>query len=321
VTVNETGAPERTAFAQRDPIRCEASLATTVRYTASMNDAVTLVKDVVCEAAGWSAELELRYERRGDRTVLSRRRHQGPLAVQKALYPEGDTVCQSVIVHPPGGIVGGDELGLSVEIGAGAHAQLTTPGAARWYRSAGPPARQRISISVGEHGVGEWLPQETIIFDGAIAECDTRVELSEGAVWVGWDIFCLGRRAAGERFEQGRLRQRVEILRCGVPEWIERAVLEADSPRLTSLSGLSGEPVFGTLLAAAERVSDGLLAACRALRASGGEIGVTRLPGLLVARYLGESNAAARDYFTAIWALARPALLARAAVPPRIWST
>jgi len=292
-----------------------------MRYTALMNEAVTLVNDVAEQAVGWSASLDLSYERRGDRTVLSRRRHQGPLVAQKALYPEGDSVCQTVIVHPPGGIVGGDELNLSVQIGAETNVQLTTPGAARWYRSAGAPARQRISISVGEDGAGEWLPQETIIYDGAIADCDTRIELCQGAAWLGWDIFCLGRRAAGERFARGRLRQRVEILRCGVPQWVERAVLEADSPRLTAASGVSGQSVFGTLVAAAESVSDELLTACRALHARGGEIGVTRLPGLLVARYLGDSGAAARDYFAAIWALARRALLGRGAVVPRIWST
>lgn len=286
-----------------------------------MNDAVAVVKDVAEQAAGWSASLELSYERRGARTVLSRRQHRGPLVAQKTLYPEGDSVCQTVIVHPPGGIVGGDELNLSVQIRAEANVQLTTPGAARWYRSAGAPARQRIFIEVGEGGAGEWLPQETIIYDGAIAECDTRIELSEGAAYLGWDIFCLGRRAAGERFARGILRQRVEILRCGVPQWIERAVLEGDSLRLTAESGLNGRSVFGTLVAAVEIVPHELLAACRALHASDGEVGVTRFPELLVARYLGDSSAAARDYFAAIWALARAVLLGRDAVVPRIWST
>jgi len=292
-----------------------------VRYTADVNDALALAEDLQTQATGWSAEIELGYDRRGERTVLARRRHCGPLTVQKALYPEGDAVCQSIVVHPPGGIVGGDQLALSVTVGPGARAQITTPGAARWYRSTGATARQRISISVGGHGQAEWLPQETIVFDGAIAESDMRVELSEDAAWFGWDIFCLGRSAAAERFERGQLRQRVELLRCGVPLWIERAKLDAGSRRLDSMACLRAQPVFGTLLATAERVPDDLFSSCRALRASGGEVGVTRLPGLLVARYLGDSTEAARRYFAAIWTLCRPALLGRAAVTPRIWST
>jgi urease accessory protein len=292
-----------------------------VRYTAEVNDAVAFAESVESRVPGWRAGLELDYERHGERTVLSRRRHHGPLAVQKALYPEGAAVCQSVVVHPPGGIAGGDRLDISIRVGPDARAQLTTPGAARWYRSAGAAAHQAVTISVGEHGQAEWLPQETIIFDGAVAECDLRVELAENAAWLGWDIFCLGRRAASERFEHGRLRQRVEIFRCGAPLWIERAILDASSSWLAAMAGLRARAVFGTLLAAAERVSDELLFSCRAVRASHGELGVTRLPGLIVARYVGDSTDAARSCFAAIWTLARPALLGRPAVAPRIWNT
>src|SRR5262249_52118073 len=149
--------------------------------------------------------------------------------------PEGDAVCQSVIVHPPGGIVGGDELALSVDIDVGAHAQLITPGATRWYRSVGAVARQRITVSVHERGIGEWLPQETISFDGALGEGEIGVELGGGAVGLGWDIFCLGRPAARERFEHGCLRQRLEVSRCGAPIWIERATLDTDTALLAAM--------------------------------------------------------------------------------------
>src|SRR6186997_1982361 len=115
----------------------------------------------------WRAELALGYERRGPRTVLATRRHDGPLVVQKALYPEGDAVCHGIIVHPPAGIAGGDELDLQARVGAGAQALLTTPGATKWYRSAGALASSHIRWTVDADAALEWLPQETIVFSGA----------------------------------------------------------------------------------------------------------------------------------------------------------
>src|SRR5215210_9442834 len=116
----------------------------------------------------WRASLALDYERRGAKTVLARRSHDGPLVVQKALYPEGEAVCHGIVVHPPAGIAGGDELDIDIRAGANAHALLTTPGAGKWYRSAGPWARMRVGVEVGEGACVEWLPQETIVFDGAL---------------------------------------------------------------------------------------------------------------------------------------------------------
>src|SRR5215472_5319950 len=142
------------------------------------------------EATGWEAHLSLGYGRRGSRTVLERRVHRGPLLVQKSLYPEGEEVCQNIVVHPPAGIVGGDRLDLEVVVGEGARAQLSTPGAAKWYRSAGAVARQSLRFTGAAGALIEWLPQETIVFDGAIAQLDTRVALAGDAVFFGWEVVC-----------------------------------------------------------------------------------------------------------------------------------
>ena len=155
-------------------------------------------------AAPWKAELALRFERADDRTVLAARRHDGPLVVQKPLYPEGGAVCHAIVIHPPAGIAGGDELALEARAGAGAHALLTTPGAGKWYRSAGPWARQRLDFEVGPGALLEWLPQETIVFDGALASLASEVRLEGDARYLGWEILCLGRTGSGERFVQRR---------------------------------------------------------------------------------------------------------------------
>ncbi len=270
---------------------------------------------------GWQGELSLAYERSGSRSVLSRRAHRGPLVVQKALYPEGEAICQSIVVHPPAGVAGGDRLALEVAVGAGAWAQLTTPGAAKWYRSEGAMAQQSLAFSVAAEATLEWLPQETIVFDGAIATLETRINLQNTARFLGWDITCLGRRLAGESFRHGRLRQEIVIARDGRRQWTERARVAGGAALLRAPVGLDGAPVFGTFFAAGPQISDDLVLACREVICENGASGITRLPGLLLARYRGTEPESARSYFSALWACTRPILAGRPAVAPRIWNT
>lgn len=280
-------------------------------------------RDAGGSASQWRAELHLRYERDGHRTVLRERRHVGPLVVQKSLYPEGDAVCQNIVVHPPGGIAGGDTLLLDARVDAGAHAQLTTPGAAKWYRSGvgAAVARQNVMLNVGLGGALEWLPQENIVFNGASASLETSIDLAADARFIGWDIVCLGRTASGERFERGELRTQLAVHRGGTLAFAERLRLQGGSRLLDSPAGLSGHPIFGTFLAAATDVSVSMLATCREVTVSDGEAAATRLPGLIVARYRGASSESARAYFAALWTRLRPLLMGRDAVHPRIWKT
>jgi urease accessory protein len=268
----------------------------------------------------WRAELELEYARRGARTVLERRRHDGPLVVQKPFYPEGDAVCHTIVVHPPGGIAGGDELEATARVGADAHVLLTTPAAGKWYRSAGPWAKQRVAIDVAAGACAEWLPQETIVFDGALASIDTDVTLHQAASFIGWDIVCLGRTASGERYRSGACRIQTRIVRDGRTLWLERGTIDAGGLVCTSSAGLNGRSVFATMLATGE-VNRELLDACRAERAEEGATGITCPPGLFVARYLGDSSEAARSWFQRLWMLIRPATVGREAHAPRIWNT
>lgn len=271
--------------------------------------------------AGWDARLALRFDREGERTVLRGRAHVGPLRVQKALYPEDDAVCQVVVVHPPAGIVAGDSLAIDIAAGAGAHAQLTTPGAAKWYRSSGRVARSSTTLRAQPGAIVEWLPLETLLFDGARAAIGLTIDLAGDARFIGWDICCLGRTASGESFDSGRLEQRLDLRRDGELLWCDRIVLEGGARALQSGAILGGSPVFGTMVVAPSNTSDALLAACRGVRCDSGSGAVTRLPHVLVARFIGGSVAAARTYFATLWGLVRPALARREAVHPRIWNT
>ena len=167
----------------------------------------------------------------------------------------------------------------------------------------------------------EWLPQETIVFDGSKVDLEIAIELSDDARFIGWDVVCLGRTAAGERFDRGELRQRLTLTRDSAPVFVERAVLRGSAPMLKSPVGLHGDPVFGTFIAAAPAIDHAMLESCRRLVPMTGEGAVTRLPGVLLARYRGASAAAARHYFVELWRSLRPSLALREAVPPRIWNT
>lgn len=267
----------------------------------------------------WKASLALEFSFENQKTTLTGKRHDGPLVVQKPLYPEGEAVCHAIVVHPPGGIAGGDELTLTASTGRKASVLLTTPGAAKWYRSAGAQARQ--SIAFGVQGLLEWLPQETIVFDGALAETAFAADLDAGAGLIGWDIVCLGRTGSGERFRRGRYRSAFQLRREGRLLWLERGRIDGGGTLLASPAGLNGQPVFGTLFASFPDFEVKLLPALREEKPADGEGAVTLLPGVLLARYLGGSGEAARRYFTALWRILRPALAGRAAVEPRIWST
>lgn len=271
----------------------------------------------------WQASLALDFERRGEATVLAGRRHEGPLRVQKALYPEGQHLCHAIVLHPPAGIAGGDQLRIDIGIDAGAQALLTTPGAGKWYRSAGAEARQSVTLKVGAGGTAEWLPQESIVFDGAAARMRTQVDLAEDARYLGVETICFGRRASGESFDRGHLHLATDIRIDGKPVWHERGHIDGGSPLLHSPIGLAGYSVCSTVLAAGIALPPAVLAACRAVASAeaGASWGVSALPHVFVARYLGHSAEAARLWFIELWQHLRPVLIGREMIVPRIWNT
>ena len=196
---------------------------------------------------GWHGHLKLDYTRDGERTVALDR-HEGPLRVLRRLYPEGPGVCHHVLVHPPGGIVGGDVVALDATLDGGTHALITTPGATRFYRSAGDIAVQQVTARVAEGARLEWLPLEAIAFNGCLAHNRLRFDLSPGAEMMGWDVLALGLPAAGAAFDSGSFLQELELPNV----WLERGRIDAsDSRLLDSPLGWAGQRVLSTLWFAA----------------------------------------------------------------------
>jgi urease accessory protein len=278
----------------------------------------------------WQGSLSLAYRRddlpNGARTVVHDR-HDGPLRVLASLYPEAPTVCHNVLVHPPGGLVGGDRLEIGVTLEPHAHALITTPGATRFYRSLGAPATQRLHATLAEGARLEWLPLETLAYSGCIAENLMRFELAPGAEMMGWDVLALGLPASDQAFVRGRYTQRIEL----PGRWLERGVVDAaDTRLLDSPLGWAGHRVMGTLwFAAGGSLSaprrEQLLAAARdtvegdALQAC---CGVTAVhDGIVVLRALAPRVEPLMALLTRVWATWRDAAWGLARCTPRVWRT
>jgi urease accessory protein len=286
-------------------------------------------------ASGWLASLDLEFARAGARTVLARRSHVGPLVVQRPFYPEGD-VCHVYLVHPPGGVVGGDTLELRAQVRDGARALLTTPAATKFYRSPGRIACQLQDIAL-DAATFEWLPQETIFFPDARANVATRVRLSERSKFIGWEIACYGRPASGLKYSSGRTHQDFELWLNDTPLVLDHLRLDGSADSMHARFGLAGHTVLGTMFA--YPADDALLELARTVSIDAGTstpgaadaprgaalarplLACTKVDGVLVCRAVGSQADAVRRAFASIWSLIRPQIAGRAATPPRIWST
>lgn len=270
----------------------------------------------------WRARLALTFAFRDGRTKLVHNRHEGPVLVQSPFYP-GDGACHAILLHPPGGLAGGDRIAIAAHAGESARALLTTPAATKWYRAeAGLAASQDATLEAAAGSALEWLPQENLFFDGARARVRTRVRLDPEARFLGWDAFCAGRPASGERFERGALGQTLEVQVGGQPVLSERLQLIGGDEAFGADWGLGGFPAAAVLLA---WPGDGLLETAREharrLAPAPGRSGVTLLDGLLVARALAPGILGLTAWLHGLWAALRPLVLDCDPLPPRIWAT
>lgn len=270
----------------------------------------------------WAAELELWFDKAADQTRLMRRRHLGPLVVQRPFYPENDGTCHVYLLHPPGGVAGGDYLDMRFTISCGGRVLMTTPGATKFYCSEHGQSSQSVTINVARSAVCEYLPQEAIVFDGANATIDLRVNLEGDATYVGWDFVCLGRPAADELFKSGRLKQRTEIMQDGRPIWHERIQLLGGSPAMAARYALAGHSTWGTMVYAGPLGDDAAEHVRAAIGADGhGTFSVSQLERVVVCRYLGPRVSVGKALFARAWDALRNSCQGKPASSPRIWAT
>lgn len=270
------------------------------------------------EEQGWHAQLQLGFKKTPIKTVLNKRRRQGPLSVQRAFYPEDD-VCHIYLLHPPGGVVGGDRLDINIDLDTGSHALLTTPGATKFYRSAGQTAVQQQVFHVRDDAVLEWLPQENIFFPGSKVKNGLQLHLEGNAKAAVWEIQCFGRPVINEIFDAGSLDSHWQIFRDNKPLLIER--LRVDKDRLKFSAQLNSHAVTGNFVIT--DVDKQLLEKLREKTFSNlkESLAITLIDDLLIVRYLGDSTEKARRYFADVWSEVREPVLGRKAVVPRIWNT
>lgn len=268
----------------------------------------------------WLAQLSLGFSGRDDKTIVSHRKHKGPLVIQKPFYPEGKA-CHVYLLHPPGGVVGGDQLTLDVKLENSAHALITTPAAGKFYRSDGRVAQLQQVFKVESGSTLEWLPQETILFSACQVNMKTIVELEHGASFIGWEILCPGRPASNEQFNSGFARQYFEIWRDNKPLMLDRSQLAGNDAVLSASWGMQNYTVSGTMMVV--NADKQLLQQLREQlpKIKDGLFSATLIDDVLVCRALAHQAEHVRFAFIDAWKIIRPEITGRKACEPRIWAT
>ena len=268
---------------------------------------------------GWIAELELRFSKSKSKTFLSTRKHIGPLTIQRPFYPEGD-LCHLYLLHPPGGIVGGDQLSIEVNTDSNSSSLLTTPGATKVYRTSDHKhSTINQNFIVAEDSSFEWLPMETIVFPGANSQFSSKLLLSGNARVAAWEVYCLGRPAINESFDFGSLNFSLELWRDGMPILLDKLMI--DKTELESVVGLRGFPVFGTFIIS--KTNKKVLETVRTMMIETDSCvtGVTQIEDIIIVRSLAKKTYLVQDLFKKIWQTVRPLVFNREASIPRIWAT
>jgi len=263
----------------------------------------------------------------GQQTRMGKTAHFGPLRVQRPFYPEGSDLMHLYLLHPPGGLVGGDQLSIQAHAKEGAKILMTTPSAGKLYRNESDMQQgQEVTITIADDCAVEYLPQENIFFNGAKGTLNTRVNIQGNGLFIGWEITCLGRPEAHAYFNEGRLKQSLLVYQDDQPLFLDRLILNADDGVMQSHVGLQKKQAFATCIINRELSAhnyDQLVALQEQLnnQTQTEYLAVTQKPGVLIIRVLGDRAEPIRYMLEKVWALLRPVVYDRKSCIPRIWNT
>lgn len=203
----------------------------------------------------------------------------------KAILPRGGAVPEVVFLNTAGGLTGGDSLSFTLELAPGVRATATTQTAERAYRAGGPAARMQVSLRVGAGGHADWLPQETILFQGSSLTRHTWIELDRDASCLLLEAVVLGRAAMGETVTDTRLLDRREVIRDGRPVLADPVRLDPAGLR-SGAAGLGGSRAFAMLAVVGQGAEAALAPVRRVLDEPGCRAAASGFDGRLQIRIL-----------------------------------
>ncbi len=279
----------------------------------------------------WQANLCLNFEPSMGKSVLTSVTHEGPLQVQQLFYPEkteGILPCHCLLLHPPGGLVNGDELTIKIQAVKGSKVLVTTPSASKFYKSSGAVQKQTVKLKVqGSELV--YVPQESLYFDEAKAIVELDAEIDKDSCLIVSDISCLGRYDLGENFDKGSFDNKTVIAIEGTEVLMERLRLDNAHFKRTSKLTLNSCPFYLSLSAVPrhqdqeklKEICQDLQDSLKQFDMSDALCGVTAKDDILNLRALGRNLRTLKHIQTlALEKLYLP-LLSRPFVAPRIWRT
>jgi urease accessory protein len=284
----------------------------------------------------WLASLSLEFSLTASGSQLTRTIRNGPLTVQKAFYPEGPDCAHIYLLHPPAGIVSGDELRISIQVNEQAHSLVTTPGANRFYRAredltiGDSKQVQHCEIFLAEQAKCENFPLETIVYEGADGVNTVDVNLKSDSAYLGWDITCLGLPRSNQFFKNGRYTQLNRVYCEDTLIYHDRIAIKPDNQIHQHMAGLNNHNVFATFMAyapeglitnAQHKVLIGQLRDYIIEENAEQKISISKIRQLLVIRYLGQHAEECKALFIQLWQKIRPLYLNKEANIPRIWHT
>jgi urease accessory protein len=304
--------------------------------SSEMNNAASIFTAPHAPKNSWLASLFLEFSLTPSGSQLTRTKRNGPLSVQKAFYPEGRDCAHIYLLHPPAGIVSGDELRVKIQVNAQAHCLVTTPGANRFYRAredltiGDSKQIQQCELVLAEQAKCENFPLETIVYEGADGFNTVDVHLKNDSAYLGWDITCLGLPSAGKLFEQGSYIQLNRVYCEDTLIYHDRIAINPSNQIHKHMAGLNNHSVFGTFMAYApkgqildtenktlvEQLRD-----CMTAEEAAHKISITQIRDLLVIRYLGQHAEECKALFVQLWQIIRPLYLNKRATIPRVWHT